>query len=176
MHTVPHIFALSGFAVLLAVAAVSDLRAFRIPNAISLAIAALFPLYIFTSDAPWSSGLLAAGLVFAVTTPMFFLGIFGGGDAKLLTATALWAGMTHLVPMLVVTTAIGCLLSVGIWLHHKFSFVSRLPVTVEGERAEIHGSLHVPYGVAIAAGGAYVAIANSLPLFGPLVGEPGGAA
>ena len=83
-----------GFAVLMAVAMVTDFRTYRIPNAISLALLALFGLAAaFTPDpvSLWphlavGAGALAVGYILYLTTGM------GAGDAKLFAAAALWAG------------------------------------------------------------------------------------
>src|SRR5690606_3211785 len=85
------------FPLCLAVAAFSDLFTMTIPNRVSAVLLAAFILV-----APLAGlGLadiaqhLAAGLVvFAVCFALFALNIMGGGDAKLLTASAVWFGMS----------------------------------------------------------------------------------
>jgi prepilin peptidase CpaA len=93
---------------LLIAASAFDLKVFRIPNAISLAVIALFLIKAaaMTEIAVWPDHVIAFGLMIALGFLAFAFGLVGGGDAKLMMALALWFGMTAL-PSLLAITAIG---------------------------------------------------------------------
>ncbi len=82
-----------------AAAAGWDLRCRRVPNAIPLALAALFAAHVLAGavgPAAWwthaavGAALLAAGFV------LYLTGGFGAGDGKLLAAAGLWVGPSDL--------------------------------------------------------------------------------
>lgn len=95
-------------------ACIVDLKAFRIPNAIPLALIALFLIKAAASGnvAVWPEHLTAFGLIFALAFLAFAFRLFGGGDAKLMTALALWFGMASLPSFLVITALGGGLFAV----------------------------------------------------------------
>lgn len=101
------------FAGLLIIACVIDLKVFRIPNAIPLALIALFLIKSAAAGNAeiWPGHLMAFGLTFGLGLLAFALGMFGGGDAKLMTALALWFGMAGLPGFLVITAISGGLLA-----------------------------------------------------------------
>jgi prepilin peptidase CpaA len=87
------------FLLLLAVALVWDVMWLRIPNWIPLTLAGLFVVAALPAQHPscWWVSHLAAGLgVLAVCIALFAWRKIGGGDAKLLAAIALWAGLALL--------------------------------------------------------------------------------
>ena len=85
-HTLIHSAAAFGLIVLLVTAAITDFREFRIPNVVSLGVVLLFPIHVVTSAVAveYLSGLIAAGIVFAVGLAFFAARVMGGGDVKLL--------------------------------------------------------------------------------------------
>ncbi len=139
------------FAAGLADAAVSDLRAFRIPNRDPLLLAAAFAVAVAAGGMGGQAVLphLAAALaVFVAGAALFALGVWGGGDAKLLAAVALWTGFGGLAGVLVVMALAGGVLALSaLALRH-------LPVAkpdwARVWRQRVVASGHVPYGVAIA--------------------------
>lgn len=96
------------FIFLVSYAMITDLRELRVPNWVPLSIAGLFLLHSVTDGA---SGLpmhlLIAAAVLVAGFAMFVAGVFGGGDAKLLSALALWMGPTNLVAFALLTTLLG---------------------------------------------------------------------
>lgn len=90
----PAFLFMAAFVGLTAYAAVSDIRGFRIPNAVSLALTGLFPAWyiLLTPPVSLAAHLAAAGACFAVFFAFYLLGWFGAGDVKLITAIMLWAG------------------------------------------------------------------------------------
>jgi prepilin peptidase CpaA len=147
--------ALALFAGLVIVAALKDLASFTIPNWISAALAIGFAPVALAAGVPIGEiGLsLAVGLgVLVVGVVMFTFGWVGGGDAKLMTAAALWLGLKGLAPFALFTGLAGGALALlllalrSTWLrpiaHAGPAWARRL--ATPGEAA--------PYGVAIAVG------------------------
>ena len=155
--------ALTAFAGLLAWAAWSDLRDYIIPNRISIAIAALYPAHILAmGDLDIVPGaLVVATVVFAVGFAFFALRIAGGGDVKLMTAAALWAGQAWIMEFLIVTALAGgglaAVLAIRAWRENALC----TPDGSLGLRIVAIRDTKVPYGAAIAVGGLYI-VAGSL--------------
>lgn len=135
-------------------AAMSDLVTMTIANRVSLALVAAFPIAAFIVGLP--AGAIGAhfgvGLAcLAVTFGMFAAGWMGGGDAKLLAATALWFGPTPLLAEYLLFGALfGGVLTVAILLTRAslapvtgIAFVDRLLAPETG----------IPYGIALGAAG-----------------------
>jgi prepilin peptidase CpaA len=133
---------------LFAAAALTDALTRRIPNPLSVALAALGLLRIGAALAAGESALtagldLAAALgVFALAALAFRFRLLGGGDVKLLAAGTLWLGAAALGPYLVATVLAGGALALA------FTFW-RLALPVSARSA----APTLPYAVAIAAGG-----------------------
>ena len=159
---------IAAFFGLLLIAAVKDIRTMTIPNGISIALAALYPLYVFTTGSGWANGLIAGGIVFAVGTVFFALNWLGGGDVKLLSATSLWAGTDLLMPALFITALAGGVLCVVMWVRQGglLKVYQRLSGKIDTDSIPEDGTTAVvPYGVAILAGGGFVAVAQLLPIY-----------
>lgn len=134
----------------MAFAAAMDLLTMTIPNRVTLGLALAFfasaPLMgLGASDIAMH---MAAGAVVLVAgIALFAVGGFGGGDAKLLAAAALWIGFEQLVAFLALTAVCGGVLALAI-LYYR-----RLPIL--GIRAPDWAMrLHkqgggIPYGIAI---------------------------
>jgi prepilin peptidase CpaA len=157
-----HVAVLLAAALLLVVAAVSDMRRYRIPNLVCAALMVLFPLFVFTSprSVEWQQHLMVFGLVLVSGFAMFVGHLAGAGDIKLLAATGLWAG-PHLVAMFLVMTALaGGLLALTMALLTYFRNVS-------GKQAVAIAKVPIPYGVAIAVGGLSTIFKISQPILFP---------
>lgn len=137
-----------------AFAAAMDLFTLTIPNRVSVVMAlAFFPL-------AWLAGIgwvavadhLAAGTaVLLLGIGLFALGWFGGGDAKLLAAIALWLGTDNLVAYFLYVAVAGGVLAI------LFGIVRQVPLPRQllGEQWALR--LHrpgggIPYGIALSAG------------------------
>lgn len=139
------------FPAAMAFAGAMDLLTMTIPNRVTLGLAAAFFVAAPLMGLPLDQIMMhvAAGLlVLTASILLFALGGFGGGDAKLLSAAALWIGFDQLLPFLVYVTIFGGLLALAI-LYYR-----RLPIL--GVRAPDWAmALHkpgsgIPYGIAIA--------------------------
>ena len=143
------------FPALVIVAALKDATSFTIPNWISLALVAAFAPVALACGVALSTIGLAFGVgavALLAGMAMFAFGWIGGGDAKLLAASALWLGWPAVLPFIVITALCGGALALALlglrsmWLR---------PLTVRGpawvERLATPGAA-APYGVAICAG------------------------
>ena len=149
---------LTAFAGLLVWAAWSDLRDYTIPNRISLAIAALYPAHILAvgSINMIPGALIVATIVFAVGFAFFALKMAGGGDVKLTTAVALWAGQAQIIEFLFVTALAGGVLAAVLAMRAWRQSAVSAPGGTLVLRMEAIRATAVPYGAAIGAGGLYI--------------------
>jgi prepilin peptidase CpaA len=158
--------ALIGFAGLMIAAAFEDLRRLVIPNPLTLALCLLWPLYIVS--APSLIGVLGAvacALIVFVAGALFFSrGFLGGGDVKLLTAAALWAGPSQTPALLVATGILGGALALFL-LAPPGAHLATLARAKLGPADAPAPQLTtpIPYGIAI-AGAAMIVI--FFPYFG----------
>jgi prepilin peptidase CpaA len=148
---------------LLGLAAAWDAATLTIPNWVSGALAATFPIAALSAGL----GLGDIALHFAFGMGMLVVGfflfqanVFGGGDAKLLAATAVWTGSTAFVPFILMTVIAG-----GVLAGALLAARTRIPL-IPGAPPFINRLLEpnsgVPYGVAIMAGG--LAALTALPV------------
>ncbi len=146
----------AAFFALLAAVTACDVRSLRIPNALSVALLALYPLHALTAPAAvaWLPAIGIAGLVFVVGLGAFATGRIGGGDIKLLTVVTLWAGPDLILPMLVYTGLIGGAMAMLMISPLRFPIACasvwlRLPAV-----GDVMLGRQIPYGVAIAGAAA----------------------
>lgn len=148
------IFVVFPFCMLFAV--FSDLLSMTIANRVPVLLVVVFALVAPLTGMDWATygwHFAAGGLVLAVTFGLFAMGGMGGGDAKLLAATAVWMGMnTHLVEYLVTSTFIGGLLTLAILVYRKSPLVA---ITSHNPflRHFADDATGVPYGIALGIGG-----------------------
>jgi prepilin peptidase CpaA len=137
-------------------AAVSDMMSMTIANRVSLLLVATFALAAPMTGMEWSQfGLhfAAAFLVLAVTFGLFAIGAMGGGDAKLLAATALWMGFgIELLQYVVYGGVLGGLLTLMI-LRFRSSPIAVVTATNPLLRHFADRDAGIPYGVALGAAG-----------------------
>ncbi|WP_064681706.1 A24 family peptidase [Rhizobium bangladeshense] len=149
----------------LAMAAFTDLFTMTIPNRVSLILIVSFLVLAPLSGlglAAIGMHLAAAAIVLATCFALFAFNVMGGGDAKLLTATALWFGLNQSLALLMTDVAmIGGLITLLILLVRTQSntiLAIGLPLPNSVLLAK-----KIPYGIAIAIGG-FMAFPSS-PLF-----------
>lgn len=146
------------FPIAMAFAAANDLFTMKIPNRISLALVGGFVALALITRMPLETfGLHLAGgfAVLLVTFVLFSLNLFGGGDAKLMAAGALWMGSANIVAFVVFVTIYGGVLCLLILSYRKVVPVDLLPLPGWAQRLHTAGG-PVPYGIAIAAAGLMV--------------------
>lgn len=135
-------------AAVLAVAAVSDVRARRIPNWTVLTLLVLFLPWVFADGGTeLVSCLEAGGIALAVTIALYAFKIVGAGDSKLFTVCALYAGLGYLPYLALATSLAGGVIAL-------VSFASRptRAMVLLSMRGKGDWGRGVPYGVAIATG------------------------
>jgi prepilin peptidase CpaA len=147
------------FPLLVGIAALKDLTTFTIPNWISIAlVAACYPVALALGAPLGVIGTCTlvgvAGLLVGMV--MFAFNWIGGGDAKLLAATALWIGWPAVLPFVLATAVAGGALALLLlqmrsallrpWMERGPAWMTRL--ATDGADA--------PYGVAICAGALFI--------------------
>ncbi|MEM6414589.1 MAG: prepilin peptidase [Pseudomonadota bacterium] len=151
----PSLIFLAVFPAALMVAAANDLYDFKIPNWISLALIVSYALAGIVLGAPLASmveGILLGCAVLAVGFGLFAAKLLGGGDAKLLAATAPWIGLAEFFNFAFTMVIAGGVLTLFLLLFRKMPI---LPVYAHANWIlRMHENRKdLPYGVAIAAGG-----------------------
>ncbi len=139
---------------LMIVAAASDVTSLRIPNWLTaLTAVAFFPMAWITGMPLVEFGyhLLGGLILFVAGYILFALGLFGGGDAKLMAAAGLWFGTAQTIPFLFLTVFAGGVLTIVV--------VSWAAVTMWSELngSKFHHKISqlkpkIPYGFALAVG------------------------
>jgi len=138
------------FPVAMMFAAAFDLLTMTIPNKISLALVAAFFVVAPMSGLSALTIAIHAATGFGILAIGFFLftrGFLGGGDAKLLAASALWLGYDSLLDFMMTVSLLGGALSVAILMFRRLpndmvagpSWLMRLHSKDSG----------IPYGLAI---------------------------
>ena len=143
------------FPLCLVLAALTDLLEMTIPNPIPLALVVGFLVIAPFIGLTWTAfgWHLAAGLtVFVVCFVLFALGVMGGGDAKLLTAAALWFGFDmSLLGFLIYVSYLGGILTILLLvLRARAETVMALNLPLPNS---LLTAKKVPYGIAIGAAG-----------------------
>lgn len=137
-----------------AFAAAMDLFTMKIPNRISaVLVLAFFPLAALAGLGVWEVlDHVGAGLaVLALGIILFIPGWFGGGDAKLMAATALWIGFDNLLLYFLYVAIAGGMMALA------FNLARSVPLPRlflgEGWALRLHRTDGgIPYGLALAAG------------------------
>lgn len=134
-------------------AAVNDAMTMKIPNWISLALLAGFILimpFAWTDFSTLSSHLMVGFGVFAVAFGMFAAGWLGGGDAKLLAATAFWFQPVDLISYIYVTAIAGGIFAFMLLIGRRY--VPARVVTSPWLQGMFKDKSKMPYGIALAIG------------------------
>lgn len=147
----PGVIAIVIWVITLTVAAISDLRAFKIPNILPAIIILLFCIVHAISgfSAILLPNLLHFLLALAIGMLLFGRGWIGGGDAKLYAAVALWFNWGGAVPLVFLTTLSGLALSI-VFVVVRMSGAGRNKAGTDQPKKRTER--RIPYGVAISAG------------------------
>jgi prepilin peptidase CpaA len=139
-------------------AVVSDFRELLIPNWIVVTLVAAFPFFAVFYLEPltvlWHFLIALVVLVFATT--FFAVNWIGGGDVKLMTGAALWAGPQHIASFLLAMSALGFLIAIVLLLLRTYGalIAGVLPDNWLLRRLQVLAREgQCPYGVAIGAAG-----------------------
>jgi prepilin peptidase CpaA len=137
--------------IVFAFVAFSDLRTRRIPNEYIVAILALAAVRLAIMGNPNVAlyTLMASAAVFVATFLLFWRGLLGGGDVKLIGATGLLIGYHDLFQFLFVMSVCGGLIALAILAGNRLGL--RPTDAMQSREAQQQSArLTVPYGVAIA--------------------------
>jgi len=152
------------FPALLLLGAAYDVAAYRIPNWLCASIAGAFLPVAILSGMPYGDigiSALIGFLVLILGMVLFALKWFGGGDAKMIAAAALWVGLDRtgsmygILSYLIIVGLAGGLFAFLLLTFRRFP----LPAVFAGQSwlLRLHSANEgVPYGVALAIAGLYV--------------------
>lgn len=142
-------------AMIYAAAAAQDLRQRRVSNLFCAGIALLglarWAVLMQISPAAWA--LAAAILLFGLGALMFSRGWLGGGDVKLICASALLIGGGQTPAFLFLMSIIGSVLALIIVIHVR---LGRVFGTAGDVAPDAENRSTVPYGVAVALAASFV--------------------
>lgn len=145
-------------------AAASDVINRRIPNRSVLAVLLIFVAWALIGGRETAtSGLIAAAIAFAAGYLLYAFRVMGAGDVKLFAAVALFAGLGQLSMF-----ALATVLSGGVMAAVSLATRPRRALVMWSLRGRGDYGRGIPYGVAIALGGAFVlwgALFGLLPSF-----------
>ncbi len=146
------------FPLLMIFAAISDMLTMRISNRlVGLVVLSFFVLAFLVGMRIETIGMhLLAGLaVLAIAFAFFALRWIGGGDAKLMAATALWFGFGELLPYVVYASLLGGALTLLLLLVRRWPLPDALGRQAWVARLHNAGT-GIPYGIALALAGLLV--------------------
>ena len=144
------------FVLAMMTAIITDLTSMTIRNRVSIGLTLGFVLFapllgLPLADYVWH--LAVGGITLIITFALFCLRAMGGGDAKLIAATALWFGPNiSLMDYIVMVSILGGMLTLTIILYRM------LPRPLLANRYAFLGTLArkdvgIPYGIALGAAG-----------------------
>ena len=139
----------------LGIAAYKDVVSYRIPNTLSFLLAALYPIYVFSAATPvdWLGGLLVASIMLLFGFLLFASRLMGGGDVKLMTAVALWAGPAAIAEFIVVMGVSGAVLAIVLMTPVRKGLAAAFEKAGNTVAEQAVRQKTLPYGVAISVGG-----------------------
>ena len=149
------------FPLTMAYMAISDFRTLHIPNWASVFVAAAFlPQALLGGMEPSALALhYGTGLALLIGGALlFWRGLIGGGDAKMLAAGGVWFGAGGLAAYLILVSLLGGALAIAVLVMGKLP--TPKPARLDGNAAEGRA---VPYGVAIGLAAIILFSRNPLP-------------
>jgi prepilin peptidase CpaA len=109
-----------------------------------------------TPAAPRLEALVAGLAVLAAGLILFARGWMGGGDVKLMSAVALWCGPSLLASFAIVTGLVGAVIAAVMLTPFRRLMPPAPPTAIASIGAGTALTQPMPFGVAIALGGAWV--------------------
>lgn len=142
------------FAALMLMAAWDDATKFKISNVFPAALVLLWPVMLITTGAGWQDALIGLGVgltTLLICMALWAPGWIGGGDGKLIAATALWFSWPDVLSFLGVVVLAGGVLSLSLVMLRKAApAFGLIGDRVSGTALEEGAA--APYAIAIAAG------------------------
>ena len=160
------LLALTLFAAVMVVAAFEDFRRLVIPNLLPILLCAAWPAY-FAAAPSLYGGLAAIGCAAAVFLGgalLFARGYLGGGDVKLLSAAALWAGPAGVPTLILLTAVLGGALALFLLMPFggQLATSARMLLGQPAVPPARGLAMPIPYGVAIAGAAMIVVVSPYL--------------
>ena len=149
---------LAVFPICMVFATFYDLFTMTIPNKITLALIAAFAVFAPLAGMGWETALWHIGVAIAVLIGgfvLFNLGVMGGGDAKLLAASALWFGTAFTLPYLLAASVLGGLLTLLIIIARRLILPQSL-LSIGWLSRLLDKQQGIPYGAALGPAALYV--------------------
>ena len=143
-----------GAMAILVAAAVNDVRCYRIPNSLCLALALLFVVRSTFAGPPFPfANLIPAVIVFLGGVGLFARNLMGGGDVMLIGAAALWVPPEWVGMQMAAVTIGGAALAIALLVTRK---LGSLLASAQGGTLALptlfQDGAPIPYGVAIGLG------------------------
>jgi prepilin peptidase CpaA len=145
------------FPAAMAFAGAMDLFTMTIPNRISLGLIGAFlacGVLAGLSLEQFAMHLACGGVILIIGIAMFAAGLLGGGDAKLMAASAIWVGADKLMLYFLAISVLGGVLAIALVVYRRLP-AGAFNLPVWAARLHVAGS-HMPYGVAIAAAALWI--------------------
>jgi prepilin peptidase CpaA len=142
-------------------AAWHDVSTMWIPNWVSIALGLAFiPAAMAAGLAAPQIGLhlIVGGVALLVCVILFFLNVFGGGDAKVIAAASLWVGLPGMTTFVFWMALAGGLLGLLLLALRRM----KLKPQREWSKRLLSPETGAPYAVAIAIGGLFAAPQSQL--------------
>jgi prepilin peptidase CpaA len=147
------------FPLLLLYAAWHDVSTMTIPNWVSISLAIAFIPAAIAAGLPADRigmHLVFGAIVLAACAGLFYLSVFGGGDAKVIAAASLWTGLGASAPFVLGMAIAGGALAGVLIVMRRAKMTSTKPWLARLMNPE-EGA---PYAVAIAIGALFAAPAS----------------
>jgi prepilin peptidase CpaA len=146
--------------------AIADVRTRRLSTMLVLFIGGLYFANVFVIGQPVHDVLMHIGVslvTFFACAVLFALGALGGGDAKLATVVFLWSGPDMSVFTVLLISVAGLLVALLSLAVQRSGSAATQTARWRRALAPFSSEQGVPYGVALAIGGAVVLVCGSLP-------------
>jgi len=141
----------------MAFAAISDLLSMTIQNRVSLILVGSFIILAPLTGMAWDvygMHFVAGAVVLIATFGLFATGTMGGGDAKLMSATAVWLGWNmELAQYLLLMSLLGGLLTLAILKYRGSHVATYYGGRIDFMRRLARKDVGIPYGIALGAAG-----------------------
>lgn len=145
---------LAVFAFAVCLAAIEDVRVFRIPNWASATVVIAFVPYAALHLGLWEIGmhLVVAVTIFVITATFWKFRFIGGGDVKLLSAVGLWLGLDMAFPFMLLMTGASVVIAVVLLVvrHFSWAIYSGVPLRPMLRMVAIAETGKCPYALPIA--------------------------
>lgn len=145
------------FPAAMAFAGAMDLLTMTIPNRISLALIGAFVVCAVIAGLSlqqFAMHIACGGLILVIGMAMFSARLLGGGDAKLMAASAIWVGADNLMMYFLMISVLGGVLALALLVYRRMP-AGAFVLPDWAARLHVKGS-SMPYGVAIAAAALWI--------------------